>query len=316
MNLMKRFGALSFAIIFIWSCAEKKGPNKFSDPVLVLITDYQDSRRPDSLYQFFKSENPIYRSATSLAFASLQDTASASALGNLLLQDPDVSVRRYAAFALGQTSGIAAVNALIAAVHDHDPIVVREVLEALGKTINGRDLESLKEFKAGDTLSQEGLAWGFYRLGLRNLADSTIIDRESEFLNSKYSYPTRLAAAHFFSRAKLTGVAFQKRLIDAALHDFSPEVRMAAVGGLKKIDAHQAIEVIKRIVLTDKDYRVRNNAVRACSGFSLKESQEIVFGALRDSSLAVQISASELLIQLVRVNPFKRIEEDIANLNK
>ena len=34
--------------------------------------------------------------------------------------------------------------------------------------------------------------------------------------------------------------------------------------------------------------------------------------ALRDPSLAVQITGSELLIQLISVTPFKRIEEDIA----
>ena len=130
---MKRFKAISFALIILWSCSENEKPNQFSDAVLVSIADFQDRRLTDSLIEFLQSRNPIYRSAASMAFASVQDTAASGVLGNLLLEDPDGMVRRNAAFALGQTGGIAAVNALIPAIQDRDGEVVREALEALGK---------------------------------------------------------------------------------------------------------------------------------------------------------------------------------------
>ena len=308
---MKGFTAISCATVILWSCSENRKPNLFSDAVLVSIADYQDRRLSDSLVQFLQSENPIYRSAASLAFASIQDTVASSLLGNLMLEDPDVKVRSNAAFALGQTGGIAAVNALIPAIHDHDRAVVREALEALGKTVSNHDLELLRRYTAKDIPGQEGLAWAFYRLGLRNFSDSVIVSRESEFLSLQYSGLTRLGAAHFFGSARLSGVKFEEKLIAAALRDPLPEVRMAAVAGLKKIDAHRALEVVKRIVLEDKDYRVRNSAVRACVNFPFKESQAIVFGALRDSSVAVQISASELILKLAKESPVKKIAEEI-----
>ncbi len=314
---MKRFAAISFTLFILWSCAENENSNRFADPVLVTIADFQDRRLSDSLLQFLHFENPIYRSSASLAFASIQDTAFAPALGNLLLEDPDATVRSNAAFTLGQTGGIAAVNALIPAIHDHDWRVVREALEALGKTVSNRDLEVLLDYNAEDSMAQEGLAWAYYRLGLRNFTDSVMIRRESEFLEQKYSGSTRLAAAHFFSRARLSELSFYAKLINSATKDPLPEVRMAAVSGINKMGAPQALEVLRKIRLTDKDDRVRNNAVRACGKFSLKESESIVFGALRDSSLAVQISASELILRLTKESFSKRIEEEIiacANL--
>ena len=129
------------AIIFLGcSCSLRKHPNKFSDPILIQIIDFQDRRQTDSLYQVLGSENPIYRKETALAFASVQDTLAAVALGNILLEDADPEVRQAAAFALGQTGGFLSVNALIPATSDKNSQVVGEVLEALGKTVSKKDV--------------------------------------------------------------------------------------------------------------------------------------------------------------------------------
>jgi len=240
----------------LWCCVQKNGPNQFSDPVLVKISDYQDKRLSDSLYQFLRSPDPTYRAVTALAFASIQDSLASSALGSLLLEDTSVRVRTNAAFALGQTGGVAAVNALIPAMNDSRRTVVREVLEALGKSVTDQDMDVLKAYSAKDTLTQEGVAWAIYRLGLRNKIDSIMVAREHEYLNPKYSFRTRLAAAHFFSRSPVHGIWFEKNLIAAALHDVSPEVRMAAAGGLRKLNNDNALAALKEVLDKDNDYRV------------------------------------------------------------
>ena len=198
---------LFLVIIFLeLSCSLRKNPNKFCDPILTKISDFQDKRQSDSLYQFLGSINSVYRKEAVLAFASVQDTLSAVALGNILLEDTIVEVRKAAAFALGQTGGFRSVNSLIPAASDKDMFVVSEVLEALGKTVGKRDFEFLISFQAKDTITQTGLARGFYQFGLRGLADSSVINRCKEFLKPTYSVQTRLAAAHFFSRSPILPV--------------------------------------------------------------------------------------------------------------
>ncbi len=292
-------------------------PNKFSDPVIRTIYDLKDRRATDSLLIFLKSGNPAYRSDAALALGSVQDSVAAGELGNILLEDPDAGARMNAAFALGQTICIQSVNALIPSLADKDRSVVREVLEALGKTVVGNDLATLSAFHSEDTLLQEGLAWGFYQLALRKKADSAITRKMSKFLIADNSYQTRLAASHYFGRSqKVEGKGFEQNLITAALQDVRPEVRMAAVNGFRHLSISTAKIPLTKIFKADSDYRVRVNAVRVCQNFPLDEMQEIVFGALHDSLTILQITASEVIRNLADRYPLKRIPEDLASVNQ
>ena len=190
---------VSCFILVMSGCVSK--PNKFSDPNLLKIAELQDRRITDSLIHFLLDPTVIYRIEAAIALGSVQDSSASLQLGTMLLEDPIVEARSAAAFALGQTRGTAAVNALIPAIEDRENTVVREALISLGKTISNYNLTILKRFNAKDSITQQGLAWGFYYLGLRGMADSTIVKKAKEFLSPKYSTQTRLGAAHFFSRA-------------------------------------------------------------------------------------------------------------------
>lgn len=305
---MVRFFLLAL-LILVGSCSFKK-PNKFSDPFLLRIADFQDRRQTDSLYQFLSSENPLYRKETALAFASVQDTLASVALGNILLEDANPEVRQAAAFALGQTGGFLAVNSLIPAASDKDPNVVREVLEALGKTVSKKDIEVLTGFKAKDSLTQAGLAWGFYQLGLRGLADSVIINSCKEFLKPVNSLQTRLGAAHFFNRSQaLLNQNYKAELIYAATEDASAYVRMAATSGLRKVNSKESQEALKKIIASDGDYRVRCNGVRALSAFPFNETHEVLFIALADKNIHVCIAVSEAIRSKATVDYQQEIAE-------
>ena len=299
-----------YAILFLGCSCSFKEPNKFSDPVLIRIVDFQDTRQADSLEQFLRSENPIYRREAALAFASIQDAKSAFTLGNVVLEDASTEVRQAAAFALGQTGGFIAVNAMLAAASDRDPLVVREALEALGKTVSKKDIESLTTFKANHSLTQEGLAWGFYHLGVRGLADSLIVNQSQKFLSSAYSIQTRLGAAHFFNRSSTLPVQnYASELINAAMDDVNVYVRMAAASGLRKVKTKESLETLKKIISVDRDYRVRCNAVRALSAFTFEESQTALLGALTDENINVVIAASEVIQNKATINYQKEIGE-------
>ncbi len=292
---MKGFIVTLAATLVLLACSK---PNKFSDSNIVVIYDLSDKRNSDSLAQFLAHTDERYRAEACLAFGSVQDTLKSNLLGSILLEDVSENVRANAAFALGQTGGFASVNALIPAVSDKSSAVVAEVLEALGKSITKNDLTILKTYRATDSITEAGLARALYRLGLRGLADSAVINRAKEFLNQKYSESTRLAAAHFFNRASVSGNFFLNNLSLAAKSDSSVNVRMAATSGLRKVATEESWQAIKEC-LNDSDYRVRSNAVRALQSFP-SASKEPLYNALQDANVNVAIAATEVLKQIAQ----------------
>lgn len=288
--------ALILSSLFLVSCSWTEPVNKFSDPDIVNIYQLKDRRNADSLSVFLKSENPRIRSEAALAFASIQDSTASVALGNLLLEDSDSAVRMNAAFALGQTGGVQAVNALVPGLSDKNRWVVREVLEALGKTVQDMDRNVLTDFQTTDTLKEEGLAWAFYQLALRKKADSLVLRRVTTLLQQQKTKSTRLGAAHFFSRsAKISGKGFEEVLLDAGRSDIDPEVRMAAVNGFRHLKAITAIPLLEKILQEERDYRVRISAVRALQSLISDARIPLLVSALHDSSKMVAVAASEVV---------------------
>lgn len=292
---MKRIKLLIW-ISFAISLTRCTSPtNKFADPKIAAIADFQDHRQTDSLIHLLLSTNAIYRIEAAKALASVQDSTASLQLGTMLLEDPVIEARRSAAFALGQTSGTASVNALIPALEDSNSAVVAEALEALGKTIQPADLTLLTRYKSEDTTQQAGQAWGFYWVGLRGLSNNKIVSKQLEFLKPSYSFQTRMAAAHFFNRTTKLTIEPDDELIAAATNDPSAYVRMAASAGLRKLDSTKCIPVLLSILKNDADYRVRVSAARSLTNWSNSETLEGIIRALRDRSEHVGIAAAESL---------------------
>lgn len=288
--------ALSFAFLcfLFWGCSQPQ-PNKFSDSTLIAIADFQDRRQTDSLINYLLSRNPNHRSEAALALASVQDSSASLQLGTMLLEDPFLQARIHAAFALGQTGGNAAVNALIPALTDSSSEVVSEVLQGLGKTITSRDITSLINVNPKDSTQEHGLAWAFYFVGVRGLADSTIAKQAAAFLSMNHSTSVRLGAAHFFNRAVNLKWIPAQELMRASTEDKNPFVRMAATMALRKVTSEEHLTAIKQILNTDSDYRVRVNAARVAGAKSTNERDELVLSALQDENAQVMVAAAEAI---------------------
>ena len=266
--------------IFLWSCGKPTPePNVFSDPVRVQIAELQDRRQTDSLLVFLSHENPEYRGASALAFASIQDTLAVEKL-TILLQDTDKSVQEAAAFALGQTGGTAAFQALSSWVGDS-----HVVQEALGKTATQIESSKLN-------------AWGLYRLALRGKADSTHVNHAIQPLATTVSEQDRLAAAHFFSRTTLKIDLAEQSLVQTLGSDSSAYVRMAVASALRKIVSAEVLQALKEAAANDNDYRVRVNAVRALATFPVDDVAQNLIEALKDEGEPVAIAAAETIASL------------------
>lgn len=296
----------AFVCILFFGCSIPQ-PNKFSDSTIVDIADLQDRRQTDRLINYLLNKNPEYRSESALALASVQDSSASLQLGTMLLEDPFLQARINAAFALGQTGGNAAVNALIPALTDSSSEVVSEVLQGLGKTISSRDITSLSNFQPKDSIQEHGLILAFYFVGVRGLADSTIAKQAAAFLSIAHSTSVRLGAAHFFNRATNLKWIPAQELMRAAKEDKNSFVRMAATLALRKISSEEHLAAIKQILTTDFDYRVRVNAARVAGAKSNNERDELVLVALQDENAQVAVAAAEAI-----QNDFNKKDELLA----
>jgi cyclophilin family peptidyl-prolyl cis-trans isomerase/HEAT repeat protein len=290
---------LIFFLVSIGSfgCDDKKPAiNKFDDPVLVKIADFQDKRSGDSLLRYFNSENARYRRDAILAFASIQDSNAVEAIGKALRQDQNIEVRKAAAYALGQTKCSASFKILDRALM-HENAIVPEVAEALGKMAK----DSLS-FPLNKT---PGSTWAYYRFGINNKTGNAEILSILDYLDQAVDTTALKGAVHFLARTNALNNASEnvaslaeKKLWKIIDHP-DVEVRMAAVYALRKIKTDSSLNRVIQKVIDDVDYRVRVNAVRSLQAFPFDKTKNTLFVALNDKQSNVYIAASEVIKQTI-----------------
>ncbi len=315
MNSILRCWPLLLALAMITACqsqVEKVDTlvtNKFQDEEIVSIYTFIDKRDTDSLLSYLRHENANYRYEAALGFGSIQDSSALRPLA-MALNDESPKVRKAAAYALGQLRDTAAIAPIVASLEAEDSLYVRqELLEALGKVVTQQQLRMLQYWPLKTSEDKQGLAWGLYRAGVRNVHDGISVDLALSLLDSSNTYLTRLGAAHFLSRARnvnLTGrSAF---LIKSATTDVSPFVRMAATSALRHAVEPSSLKALSQLVKA-ADYRIRINALRALSAFDFEETKTLYFEALEDPLEQVAVAASEILLTKITVS-------DESNLTK
>ncbi|WP_083322284.1 peptidylprolyl isomerase [Hymenobacter lapidarius] len=295
--------------------------NKYHDAVNRQIGTAQDERNTAALLPFLTNSNPIYRREAALAFASVQAPAAVPGLIPLL-RDGDYSVRRAAAYALGQIGDSTAVDSLLVRVQlEPDAGVRRYVHEALGRTVTRASLPALwRHSTLTDTAHAVALALGLNRAALRGLTSPESIQRTVQVLNSpRLPERGRLAAAVSLSRTRGSDADLarlgQETLLRVATKDRSYAVRAAAATTLGRLAAAvpaagapaavapanrgaTPAAVLARLATKDPDYRVRLSAVRALP-FGVGHygaSREAVFYALSHDRAPVALTAAEWLL--------------------
>ena len=302
-DILKNWKLLSI-LLFAAACQSEsentlQPTNKFHDDVLVKIYDYQDKRQTDSLLQYFDHENAAYRRAAAEAFGSVQDSLAIPYL-TLLLNDQNAKVRKAAAYALGQSYDSSTVEPLLIAYQAEDSLFVkREIIESLGKVITQPLLSRFNRIKTVSDLEKEGLAWGLYRAGIRNVHDDLSVGTAIVLLAASNNYQTRLGAAHFLYRTPNIEIKnYLPQLIRAATSDSAANVRMAVTSALGKVQTPSAVRALAQQCLKDSDYRVRINAIRALSvAANFDMIRDDIYQSLEDANINVAIEAARLIRQ-------------------
>jgi cyclophilin family peptidyl-prolyl cis-trans isomerase/HEAT repeat protein len=298
---MKAFNFLNLAICFSvllgLSCEPKEvAINKFMDPVLLKIADFQDRRLRDSLLPYFESNNGQHRRDAILAFASIQDSSVVEAIRKALLHDQDLEVRKAAAYALGQTKCAASCKILEEALNQ-EKVITSEIAEAFGKAVSDSLSLPLKK--------RESSAWAYYRFGTNNKTGNAEVLACLDYLDKAIDSSALKGAVHFLARSNALNNASENvsslaemklwKIIDHP----DAEVRMAGVYALRKIKTDLSLNKIIQKVRNDVDYRVRVNAVKSLQAFPFDKTRNELFAALNDPQPNVCISASEVIKQTI-----------------
>ncbi|MBT1704203.1 peptidylprolyl isomerase [Chryseosolibacter indicus] len=293
--MFKKFFPLLLLLSLVIACGKKSdGVNKFSDTEIKKIYDYKDKRLSDSLYRYFSQEDSTYRKEAVLAFGSIQDSAALHHIGKLLFNEPSTSVRKAAAFAIGQTPSKESERILLGAImKEKNNVVLNELLEAYGKRTVKWELIQPTLLK--DTNGNEGLSLSIYRAGLNGKTDTTANRIASILLSENLNESVRLIAAHYFARgAKDLGI-YTKSISQSALNDRSAEVRMAAASALRKAKDPAVVKTLKEIIDSERDFRVKVNALYALRSFPIENTKSILYAALYNNNPNVGIAASEVI---------------------
>ena len=267
------------------------------DPALQRVVDLQVARDGAGLRALLRSDHAPVRARAAFALGSVQDPEAGSALIELL-SDREPGVRRDAAFALGQLRDPAHGPVLMGALRkEADPEVRARLLEALGKTGDGRVLEALL---AAEVLPEEEGArnMALARMGIRGISLPTAIAHLVDGLSAG-SEDARENAAYYFGRnSSASPWAGSAPSFRAALDSLGPAdpVAMQLLLGLALLGDQADNPRFLGWMRGSPDWRIRTNAARGTAGRTGDPRlREGLMDALDDPSTHVAVSAANVL---------------------
>jgi cyclophilin family peptidyl-prolyl cis-trans isomerase/HEAT repeat protein len=282
--MLKTITALTFTCLVLASTAfAQKGLTH--QPVIVTIVQAEDERHwSDELMQLLSNQSPVVRKRAALAAGRIGDEGAVKSLSDVLERDSDTSVRAMAAFALGEIEAESGADALIAVLKNTSaPAEIRaRAIEGLGKIaaalpreqearqheLGAAILDALK-FELSHTTKDTSVAL----LGLTAVlrarppdAGPTIV----RFLTNSNSR-VRADAANALARMRLKVGLDQLRKLTS---DLDPIVRANAARVLGLSEDKQSYDTLVALATSDKDLRVRVNAIRALAALKNPRAAE------------------------------------------
>ena len=229
-------------------------------PDLQALVDLQVRRDADGLVAALASPDSVVRARAAFALGSVQDADAVPAL-RALLSDPVPAVRADAAFALGQTADSTAGVALLVSLRtEATPVVLAEVLDALGKTGGRADVGPLLAAPLPDGL-EANRTLALARMGLRGVTT----DAWAEAVALRLSSPdarVREAAAYAVARAPVAAWRGQAATLRAAF-DAGGAVQASIARALGRLADPQDAGRLAAALADAPDWRTRVAAAHA-----------------------------------------------------
>jgi cyclophilin family peptidyl-prolyl cis-trans isomerase/HEAT repeat protein len=271
------------------------------------LYDFQDKHLTDSLLRYFNHKDPTLRYLAALSFASIRDSAAIPAL-TPLLHDMTEEVRIAAAFSLGQIGTAACEAPLIQAFDARDSMSQHQrfnaiVLEAIGKCgtlATLKNIAAVTTYKPTDTLLLEGQCRAIYRFGARGIVDPAATNQMVAYVsNERIPEPARLMAANYLARTKdLAPDSLQAIQISVAFVRASnnADIRMALAKALGRSATQPAFGMLSKVIIDEKDWRVKCNLINALAKFNYDTVRSIVTPLIGDANPHVSRTAAEFFV--------------------
>ncbi len=309
MNHIKSFVILSI-LLSIFSCkeSEKKDAlfsiadenHRFSDTVLQRIYIYQDQRKTADLLIFLLDENPIYRHAAAMAFASVQDSSAVIPLA-AMLSDAKEEVKYAATFSLGQIRNEKAEPHLIKAMEtEFSPTLQAAILEAIGKCGGAKGHTFLENFKLESKNNDLvlGYAWGLTRYAMRGIFSDKATLRALDLLcKSNMENVEYVASQYFVGLKEMSNCNCTQQLVDVFNSQAYIYTKANLVMAIGKARSAKSLDFLNSVAATDQDYRVHVNVITALREYEYKKLKDVVFKYLESKNINIVIRASEYLIE-------------------
>jgi HEAT repeat protein len=289
---MKRIavGLLTLAIVLGAACVKKHE----SPEEAIARLEYQRSLGEGTLVGFLKNGAPPVRERAALALARIQDPGINPVLAGAL-SDEVASVRRMAAFALGQSGSVSAERHLILGLHrEQDPEVRGALIDALGK-VGEEDASKMltKTLDSADSDSRARAATALGLLGRREIvdeaADMALVEHVDEF-DDEVRWRVFYALARRKPEAALN-------VFIAALGDRHPLVRAYAARGLGELGHERGLFPLIG-ALADEDWKVVVNVARALGKLGDQRAAEPLLVLVKSPNEHISLEALRALGQL------------------
>ena len=238
---------------------------------LVRISKAEDELRFDkTLESLMKSKNAPIRKRAALAAGRIGDERAIFALVNLLDKDKDTQVRASSAFALGEIESLKAADAILKTLQN-----TKETDE-----VRARAVEAAGKIAAANAKDEKSKNLGKAILNLLQFEDNRGKLQNREVI---------LLGITAILRAKPEqGEAVAAKF----LTNTDARIRADAANTLSRLRAKNAVEKLRRMLLSDDDPIARANAARALGAAEDKEAFDILLAkALSDEDLRVRVSA-------------------------
>ena len=293
-----------------------------SKPEFQRVYDLQDRQDIDSLVAYFDHNDPTYRYAAAMAFASIKDSSIVNSLAKLL--DDDIEeVRTAAAYAMGQIGSLKGEKWLIKAFQKRDSLGIHNhfnasILEAVGKCGTIETLEFLStapEYIKTDTLLLEGMAKGIYNFGLRKMTRKSGTNRMVNFLVKK-NYPpdVRMMAANYLYRFKVPIDTFIPSLLEQLYVEKDTRVKLPLILALGKTQSPQVLETLLELLNRERDYQVTCNIINALGNFEYRRVVASIIPLLQNKNIHIATTAANYFLNHGNINAAPRYRQ-IARQN-
>ncbi len=269
----------------------------------ILKLQNERSLGPDNqLPGFLKSSEDTIVISALYALSNISDSSTIDAISTQLKNHKSPSVRKWAAFALGQIGTQATPPNLFDAMdNENDSYVLAEIIEAIGKTGSEADLDKLPKIKLNDEIVQSALAMAVARFALRNIKNQNSIN----ILNALYAYgeagEVGKSIAYALWRIRDSELLnAERKVILNNLKSTDPETRSYAVYALNAIKEPRDVPLLVDMLKTETDWRVKVNILNTLGNFTLdsvKQYEQIIEGAfggtVTDQTDYVKIAAAD-----------------------